>query len=149
MASGKGELIDVNAAICLYSGIMTDSGSFRFPTTTPHTLRVAAELLEHGATPHLIHEAIMEDNTIDRLRLTGFALSERLQVLEGGEGTIIALSKAIRTLHYVPGDTEGLVNYGLGSADPFVGVFGGAKNVVEISLRSKGKVPVNEFCRAF
>lgn len=147
MAMGKGELIDVDAATCLYAGIMTDSGSFRFPSTTPHTLRVAADLLERGAMPHLIHGAIMEDNTIDRLRLTGFALSERLQVLEGGEGTIIALSKAdLERFNYVPGDTEGLVNYGLGVRGIRLSAFlAEQKNVVKISLRSKGKVPVNEF----
>ena len=52
---------------------------------------------------------------MDRLRLTGFALSERLQVLDGGTATVIALSMAdLDRFNYVPGDTEGLVNYGLG-----------------------------------
>ena len=147
MALGKGEFIDLDTATCLYSGIMTDSGSFRFPSTTPHTLRVAADLRERGAMPHLIHGAIMEDNTIDRLRLTGFALSERLQVLEGGEATIIALSKAdLDRFNYIPGDTEGLVNYGLGVRGIRLSAFlAEQKNIVKISLRSKGKVPVNEF----
>src|SRR5690606_4378044 len=58
VALGKGSLIDAQAATCLYAGIMTDSGSFRFPSTTPHTLRIAADLLERGAAPHVIHAAI-------------------------------------------------------------------------------------------
>src|SRR5690606_28367797 len=113
-ALGKTHLIGRDAAVCLYTGIMTDSGSFRFPSTGPHTHRVAADLIARGAQPQAIHAAIMEDNTVDRLRLTGFALSERLQLLEGGAATVIALSKAdLERFHYVPGDTEGLVNYGL------------------------------------
>jgi len=147
MALGKGELIDVDAATCLYAGIMTDSGSFRFPSTTAHTLRIAADLLERGAVPHLIHGAIMEDNTIDRLRLTGFALSERLREVGGGEATIIALSLAdLARFHYVPGDTEGLVNYGLSVRGVRLSAFlAERKEVIKISLRSKGKLPVNEF----
>lgn len=149
-ALGKGTLIDAQAATCLYAGIMTDSGSFRFPSTTPHTLRIAADLLERGAVPHVIHAAIMEDNTVDRLRLTGFALNERLQVLEGGEATLIALSRAdLDKFNYVPGDTEGLVNQGLGVRGVRLSAFlAEQRNVVKISLRSKGNLPVNEFLAA-
>lgn len=149
-ALGHGDLIDRDTANCLYAGIMTDSGSFRFPSTTPHTLRVAADLLERGAVPNLIHAAIMEDNTVDRLRLTGFALSERLQVLENGVATVIALSKAdLDRFNYVPGDTEGLVNYGLSVRGIRLSAFlAERKDVIKISLRSKGNLPVNEFLAA-
>lgn len=149
-ALGHGDLIDKDAANCLYAGIMTDSGSFRFSSTTPHTLRVAADLLERGAVPHLIHAAIMEDNTVDRLRLTGFALSERLQVLDDGSASLIALSKAdLDRFNYVPGDTEGLVNYGLSVRGIRLSAFlAERKGIIKISLRSKGNLPVNEFLAA-
>lgn len=149
-AMGHADLIGKDAANCLYAGIMTDSGSFRFSSTTPHTLRVAADLLERGAVPYLIHAAIMEDNTVDRLRLTGFALSERLQVLDEGTATVIALSKAdLDRFHYVPGDTEGLVNYGLSVRGVRLSAFlAERKDVIKISLRSKSNLPVNEFLAA-
>lgn len=147
---GKAHLIDAPTASCLYAGIMTDSGSFRFPSTTPHTHRVAADLLERGARPHLIYEAIMEDNTLDRLRLTGFALHERLRPLAGGQATLITLSKAdLARFHFVPGDTEGLVNYGLTVQGVRLAAFLVERaDGIKISLRSKGNLPVNEFLAA-
>jgi phosphoesterase RecJ-like protein len=149
-ALGMAGLIDKEAANCLYAGMMTDSGSFRFSSTSPHTLRVAADLLERGAVPDAIHAAIMEDNTLDRLRLTGFALCERLQLVADGRAAVIALSKADHErFHYVPGDTEGLVNYGLGIRGVRLSAFLAERNdIVKLSLRSKGALPVNEFLAA-
>lgn len=140
-------MIDKDAANCLYAGIMTDSGNFRFPSTSPHTHRVAAALLERGAQPHTIHAAIMEDNSLNRLKLTGFALHERLELLDGGQATMIALSMAdLKRFHYVPGDTEGLVNYGLGIRGVRLSIFLAERNgIIKLSLRSKGALPVNEF----
>ena len=149
-ALGVGGLIEADAANCLYAGLMTDSGSFRFSSTSPHTLRVAAHLLERGAVPDMIHAAIMEDNSLDRLRLTGFALCERLKLVGNGTAAVIALSKADHEqFHYVPGDTEGLVNYGLSIRGVRLSVFLAERNdMVKLSLRSKGNLPVNEFLAA-
>lgn len=149
-ALGMDGRIDAAAASCLYAGIMTDSGSFRFPSTTPRTHRVAAHLLERGARPQAVYEAIMEDNTIDRLRLTGLALHERLQLLAGGEATLITLSKHdLERFNFVPGDTEGLVNYGLTVRGVRLAAFLVERpDGIKISLRSKGDLPVNEFLAA-
>ncbi len=149
-ALGLLHFIDHTAANCLYTGIMTDSGSFRFPSTTSHTLRVAADLLDRGAEPAAIHAAIMEDNSVDRLRLTGFALSERLQIAENGAAAVIALSKADHErFHYTPGDTEGLVNFGLGVRGVRISALLAERNdLIKLSLRSKGNLPVNEFLAA-
>ncbi|MBK9420260.1 MAG: DHH family phosphoesterase [Flavobacteriales bacterium] len=149
-ALGMGKSINADAANSLYTGIMTDSGSFRFPSTTPHTLRVAADLLERGAKPESIHAAIMDDNSLERMRLIGFALSERLEMMPGNEATVIALSKEDHErFHYSPGDTEGLVNYGLGIRGVRLSVLLAERNgLVKLSLRSKGKLPVNEFLAA-
>ncbi len=147
---GLADRVGKEVATCLYAGIMTDTGSFRFPSTTAHTHRVAAFLLERGAEPHLIHEAIMEDNTLDRLRLTGFALHERLQLLEGGQASVITLStEDLERFHFVPGDTEGLVNYGLTVRGVRLAAFlAERKDGIKISLRSKGRLPVNELLAA-
>lgn len=143
---GLEELVDAEVANSLYAGIMTDSGSFRFSSTGPHTHRVAAFLLERGARPDRVHEAIMEDNTLDRLRLTGYALHERLQLLENGAATLISLSKEdLERFRFVPGDTEGLVNYGLTVRGVRIAAFlVERKDGIKISLRSKGNLPVNE-----
>lgn len=147
---GKADLIDKNIATCLYAGLMTDSGSFRFPSTSPHTLRVAAAVMARGADPQQVYSAIMEDNSLDRLRLTGFALHERLQLHHGGEVAVIALSRAdLERFNYVAGDTEGLVNQGLSVRGVRLSAFlAERKDMVKISLRSRGALPVNEFLSA-
>lgn len=146
-ALGHADLIDTDAATCLYTGIMTDSGSFRFSSTTPHTLEVAAELMKQGVVPERIHEAIMDDNTELRLKLLGFALSERLTLYPELRTAVIVLSNDDLTrYHYQPGDTEGLVNYGLSIRGVRMAAFIVERpDVVKLSLRSKGALPVNEF----
>lgn len=145
-ALGHADLIDTDAATCLYTGIMTDSGSFRFPSTTPHTMEVAGELMRRGAVPERIHEAIMDDNTESRLKLMGFALSERLTVYPELRTAMIVLSHAdLERFGYQPGDTEGLVNYGLSVRGVRLAAFIVERpEVVKLSLRSKGALPVNE-----
>lgn len=146
-ALGLMDHLDAEAATCLYTGIMTDSGSFRFNSTTPHTLEVAAELMRRGAIPDSIHSAIMDDNTEDRLRLLGFALSERMVVHADLRTAVIVLSAAdLDRFHFQPGDTEGLVNYGLSIRGIRLAAFIVERpDVVKISMRSKGTLPVNGF----
>jgi phosphoesterase RecJ-like protein len=146
-ALGHADLLDADAATCLYTGIMTDSGSFRFSSTTPHTLEVAAELMRRGVVPERIHEAIMDDNTESRLRLLGFALNERLTVYPELRAAVIVLSNAdLLRYNYQPGDTEGLVNHGLSIRGIRMAAFIVERpDIVKLSLRSKGALPVNEF----
>lgn len=141
------EHIDEHAATCLYTGLMTDSGSFRFPSTTPHTLRVAAELMARGARPERIHEAIMDNSTADRLRLLGYALHACMEVTPDQRAALIVLSQAdLERFNFQPGDTEGLVNYGLSIRGNRLATFIVERpDVVKLSMRSKGALPVNEF----
>lgn len=139
---------DQRIATCLYTGIMTDSGSFRFSSTTPHTLRVGADLMELGAVPDSIQSAIFDDNSFDRLRLTGFALSERLQVHPELGVAIIALSRGdLERFKFQPGDTEGLVNYGLSiKGVKLAAFFMERPDRVKVSLRSKAHYPADRIC---
>lgn len=145
-AIGQEHHIDAAAATCLYAGIMTDSGSFRFPSTSAHTHRVTADLIDRGARPDQVYQAIMEDNTVERLKLTGYALGQKLEVLEQGQATLIALSKReLERFHFVPGDTEGLVNFGLTVRGVRLAAFLVERaDGIKLSLRSKGTLPVNE-----
>lgn len=146
-ALGLADLIDMDVATCLYTGILTDSGSFRFSSTTPHTMHVAAELMAGGAVPDRIHSAIMDNNTVDRMRLFGFALSERMEHFPELGASLIVLSKEdLARFNYRQGDTEGLVNQGLSIRGNRLAAFIVERpDVVKLSMRSKGPIPVNEF----
>ena len=114
VSMGGAKLVDKNIANCLYTGIMTDTGSFRFPMTSVKTHRVIAHLMEAGAENSLNHNRIYDDNTENRLRLLGYALSEKLIVLPEFHTAFFTLTNAEHEkFHYQKGDTEGLVNYAL------------------------------------
>ena len=74
-ALGLSELITQDVATCLYTGLVTDTGSFRFRSTTAHTMKVGAALIEKGVDIEAVHSSISDDNTEDRLRLLGLTLS--------------------------------------------------------------------------
>ena len=139
--------LDADAATCLYTGIMTDTGSFKFSSTTPQTHRVVASLIEKGANNAAIHTAVMDNNSEDRLRLTGFALSEKLTVdHKHGIAWFVLSQKELKKFYFQIGDTEGLVNYGLSIKGIEVAVlFTETDERIKISFRSKGKIIVNKF----
>jgi phosphoesterase RecJ-like protein len=146
----KGEkLIDKHIANCLYTGIMTDTGSFRFPSTTMKTHLVIAKLMQAGAENSLNHNRIYDDNSESRLRLLGYALSEKLQVLPEFHTAFFTLNDEEHDrFHYKKGDTEGLVNYALTIRGiVFAAFFSERDGKVKCSFRSKGNFDVNQFAR--
>lgn len=138
-------------ATCLYTGIMTDTGSFRFPSTTSQTHRVIADLIDKGAQNASIHQEIYDTNSFDKLQLLGVAL-QNLKVEEKYHTAYITLSQEeLDKHHFKKGDTEGFVNYALSVKNIiFAAIFieNKADKIVKISLRSKGDFNVNEFARA-
>ncbi|MBX2973859.1 MAG: bifunctional oligoribonuclease/PAP phosphatase NrnA [Flavobacteriales bacterium] len=138
-----------DAATCLYTGMVTDSGSFRFRSTTPHTMRTAADLLERGVDLDLVHGSISDTNSADRLRLLGFTLLERMTVLPEQRTVIIGLGQDDLKKHgFKQGDTEGFVNYGLSiKGMRLAAFFMEHPDLVKISLRSKGDLPVDRFLK--
>lgn len=138
--------IDVAMGEALYTGIVTDTGSFRFSSTSKHTHNVVAELIEAGITPGQIHENLFNNNSIDRLKLLGFALNERFNVYEKYNAAIIYLSEEdLKRFNYKKGDTEGLVNYPLSVAGIRMAILITEKDgKVKMSFRSKGDFHVNE-----
>jgi len=106
-------LIDKTIATCIYTGIVTDSGSFRFPSTTGTTHRIVAELIDLGIANSEIHNLLFDNNSYNRLQLLGRAL-QQMKVLPEYKTTYISLSQQdLDEFHYEKGDTEGVVNYGL------------------------------------
>ena len=108
------ELIDAPIADCIYSGIMTDTGGFRHPNTSQHIHEIVAELIGLGADTAKVAKLVYDSNTVDRLRLLGFSLNERMVVLPEFKVAYIYLSaKDLVNFNAQQGDTEGLVNYAL------------------------------------
>ena len=145
---GKDE-IDKEMATALYTGIMTDTGSFKFPNTTAQTMRIAADLMEKGAEHNKIQIKIYDSFSIDKLHLLGEALN-RLVFLPEYKTAYIALDQETLQKHnFQKGDTEGFVNYGLALNDANFAVMflENEDGSVRISFRSKGKFPANEFAK--
>ncbi|MCF1422212.1 DHH family phosphoesterase [Mangrovimonas futianensis] len=147
---GDQSLIDENIATCLYTGMMTDTGSFRFPSTTSETHRVVAYLIEQGANHSEIYNNVFDTNSFDRMQLLGRALNN-LKVKPEYRTAFITLSQEeLNQYNYKKGDTEGFVNYALSIENiAFAAIFIEDKgnDIIKISLRSKGTFSVNAFAR--
>jgi len=145
------DLLNNEIATQLYVGIMTDTGSFRFPATTATTHRVVANLIENGAKNSEIHQNVYDTNSPDRLKLLAVAL-KNLTILTSYNTAYITLSQEELSNHtFKKGDTEGFVNYALSiSGVVFAVIFieNKSEDIVKISLRSKGSFSVNEFSRS-
>lgn len=144
------ELVDADIATCLYAGIMTDTGSFRFRSTTSTTHRIIADLIDKGAENDRIHNNVYDANSYNRLLLLGQALSN-LQILPSYKTAYITLSDdEKKRFDFQKGDTEGVVNYALSlKGIIFAAIFIEDKEqgIIKISFRSKGKFSVNQFAR--
>jgi bifunctional oligoribonuclease and PAP phosphatase NrnA len=142
-------LITSEIANCLYAGLMTDTGGFRHNNTTQKEFLIASELVGLGANPSEVARQIYDANSLERLRLTGFVLSEKLQTLPEFRTAYIALSEQdLKKFESQTGDTEGLVNYGLSITGIRMAVLMyDRKGEIKMSFRSVGDFSVNEFAR--
>jgi len=144
------DLIDADVATCLYTGIMTDTGSFRFRSTTSDTHRIIADLIDKGAENDRIHNNVYDANSYNRLLLLGQALSN-LQILPSYKTAFITLTDEEKNrFDFQKGDTEGVVNYALSlKGIIFAAIFieDIEQNIIKISFRSKGNFSVNQFSR--
>lgn len=144
---GDSDIIDEIIGEGIYCGIVTDSGSFRFPSVQAKTHLIAADLIKKGLNHSRVHENIYDVNTLERLHLLGFALHEKLKVLPNLPVAVISLSlHESETYKVKKGYTEGLVNYALSIEGVKIAVFiREDKDKVKLSFRSKGNYAVNEF----
>ncbi len=142
-------LIDEVIGEGIYCGIMTDSGSFRFPSVQAKTHLIAADLITKGLNHSRVHESVHDVNTLDRLHLLGFSLNEKLRLLPNGKVAVITLSKEeADRFNIKKGYTEGLVNYALSVEGVRMAAFiREDDSKVKMSFRSKGDIAVNEFSR--
>ncbi len=146
--SGHAALLDAKIGTPLYVGILTDTGSFRFSSVLPRTHEVLAMLLAAGVQHHLIHETLNDTNTASRLRLQGYAMSEKMEIMDAYHVAIISLTKEeLEKYNYKKGDTDSLANLALSIKGMKAAiVFSERDGIIKISFRSKGKEnPVNVF----
>tara|TARA_B100000579_G_scaffold434278_1_gene454782 strand:- start:1237 stop:2229 length:993 start_codon:yes stop_codon:yes gene_type:complete len=142
------ELIDKNIAEALYTGILTDTGSFKFSITSK-VHKVIANLLDKGVDTDYVNNKIYDSNSFNKIKLIGYALSEKLELASNGNVAYIVLSrKELLDHNFKKGDTEGLVNYALSIENVNMAVLIiETKERIKFSFRSIGKFSVNEFAR--
>jgi len=149
-ALDKTQHISEAIATNLYTGIMTDTGSFRFASTTATTHKVVAHLMDAGIKHNKIHEHVYDASSPERIKLLGVALNN-LQIFPEYKTAFISLSQKELDEHkFQKGDTEGFVNYALSvKGIVFAAIFieDRKNNIIKISLRSKGDFSVNLVAR--
>ncbi|WP_431161334.1 DHH family phosphoesterase [Flagellimonas beolgyonensis] len=148
-----GETDNITKAIAtnLYTGIMTDTGSFKYRSTSSKTHRVVAELIDKGAENMEIHQHVFDTNSPSRLHLLGVALSNMVILSEYRTAYITLTQDELDAHDYKKGDTEGFVNYGLTLENivfALIFIENREEGIIKISLRSVGDFSVNEFARA-
>lgn len=143
--------LDPDLAVCLYTAIVTDTGSFRFENTTPETHRHAARLLEHGVRPEVVAGEIYDNRPIRALRLLGDVLGT-LSATPDGRVAWVLISRDLRRRHGAgPHDAEGLVSYprSLAGVEIALSFYEEEDGRVRVAFRSKGTADVSRLAASF
>jgi len=145
------QFINKDVATCLYTGIMTDSGSFRFPNTTAEVHHIVADLIGCGAENSRIHQMVYDNFSENRLRFLGHCLINKLEVFTEFNSALITVDKEdLEKFKITTGDTEGVVNYALSiNGIRLAALIVERKDRVKLSLRSTGDFPANEICKKY
>lgn len=139
-------------ASCLYTGIMTDTGSFRYPSTTKETHKVISQLIDFGADGSKIHQKIYDSSSYSRLKLLGVTLSNLVKIPELPVAYMTLTQKELDSCNYKKGDTEGFVNYGLTLSSVIfscIMIENENEGKIKMSFRSQGSFSVNDFARKY
>ncbi|SHG19912.1 DHH family phosphoesterase [Flagellimonas flava] len=147
---GDVDLITKDIATNLYTGIMTDTGSFKYRSTSSRTHRVVAHLIDCGAQNMEIHQQVFDANSPSRLHLLGVALSNMIILPEYKTAYITLSQQELDDNNFKKGDTEGFVNYGLtleGIIFAVIFIENREEGIIKISFRSIGDFSVNQFAR--
>ncbi|MGM9758642.1 MAG: bifunctional oligoribonuclease/PAP phosphatase NrnA [Parabacteroides sp.] len=148
---GAYDRLDKNAATCLYTGMMTDTGSFTYNSNQPEIYTIIGELIRKGIDKDWIYRQVNQVSSESRMRLMGYVLYEKMRVYPEQQAALITLSlKELNRFHYKTGDTEGFVNLPL-SIDGvrFSAFIREDTDFVKVSLRSVGDFPCNRFASTY
>lgn len=151
LGMNKQHLINLDIAKCLYTGIVTDTGSFSYACNYPRTYYIIGHFMNLGLDGEQIHRQIYDTYSEDRLRLLGHSLSQNLRVLKDYHAAYIYLSASdLKSFNYQEGDSEGVVNYALSIKGILLAaIFIEREEQVKISFRSEGDVNVNVLARKY
>lgn len=140
--------IDIPLAECLFTGILTDTGSFKY-STSAKLFKIVANLLEIGVDDYKLQDLIFNSLNEKHLRLLGHCLKNRMEILPEYKTGIIWLNKHdYETFDIQRGDTEGIVNYLLKLKNIKIAAFITEQpTIVKLSLRSKGDISVQEIAQ--
>ena len=145
-------LLDKDIATCIYTGLMTDTGNFSYNSARCELYEIVADLVRAGVQKEKVYDAVFNQYSTDRVRLTGYALYRKMRIYPEYHLALITLdANELDRFHYQPGDCEGLVNMPLQIADVCYSVCmreerakpGTPKSRIRISFRSQGDRPVN------
>jgi bifunctional oligoribonuclease and PAP phosphatase NrnA len=150
-SAGLGDKINRTVAECLYAGVMTDTGSFRFSSSSASVHRMVAVLKETGLDHSKVHENLFDNFLENRLRFIGHALLNRMEILYEYNTAFISIPwKDLVKFQIRTGDTEGLVNYPLTiQGIKFAALIIDRDEEIKCSFRSKGGFDVNQFARDY
>ncbi|MBR4392241.1 MAG: bifunctional oligoribonuclease/PAP phosphatase NrnA [Bacteroidales bacterium] len=143
------DYLDDPIATNILVGIVTDTGSFSHSIFRPETFSLCARLLEKASSYNKIHQQVYDTFSEDRLRLLGYAISRKMEVLDEYATSIISLNKEeLELFNYQVGDTEGIVNYPLSMEKIKMAVLVTERQgVIRFSFRSKGSFSVHELAQ--
>lgn len=141
------EDINQHCAECIYTGMMTDTGAFTYNSNNPEIYYIIGELIKKGIDKDEIYALVYNTSSVDRLRLQGYVLYEKMKIFESYRTALIVLSSnELKQFAFRKGDTEGLVNMPMSIGNVIFSVFIKEDDgFVKLSLRSKGDFPCNRF----
>lgn len=145
---GLSEKIDRNVADCIYTGMMTDTGNFTYNSEDPDIYLTISELLKKGINKDRLYSRVCNTNSESRIRLIGYAISQKMQLFPEHHAALIALTQdELKQFKYEKGDTESLVNIPLSIPDISYSIFlRDDVDYIKVSARSVGNFPVNRIC---
>ena len=149
--NGDAHLLDKDIAACIYTGIITDTGSLSYACNYVNTYLIIAQLFRLGIDGEHLHRLIYDTYSESRLRLLGYSISDQLVVLPEFHTAYITLTKEdLDRFDHQIGDTEGVVNYALSIKDiNLAALFMERDGIVKVSFRSKGNFSVDKLAREF
>lgn len=149
--TGMKRFLNYNSATCIYTGMMTDTGNFTYNSNNSDLYIIIAELLKYGIDKDYIYNTAMNTFSADRLRLMGYAMSEKMEVFPEVGGAIIELTREeLYSFNYQKGDTESLVNKPLSIPGIYWSIFlREDADYIKVSARSTGDFAVNGYCEQY
>lgn len=142
-----------STAVCLYTGMMTDTGGFTYNSSDPSIYEIISLLLTKGIDKDKIYRNVNNVYSLDRMRLTGYILYEKMQTYSGNRASIFTITREeMKRFHFIRGDAEGLVNMPLQIKGMRLSISlreDTERDVIRVSLRSVDDFPCNKMAEEF